>query len=105
MGKFVQIIEYSTSKPEEVRALGEQMRKERDADGNSMRVARGLFTADRDRPNVFLNIIEFESYEEAMANSEDPSTQAFAKKMSELVDGPPTFRNLDVQDTWESGGA
>ena len=69
-----------------------------------MRVARGVFTAERDRPGVYLNIIEFDSYEEARANSEDPYTQSFAQKMAELVDGPPTFRNLDVGDSWESGG-
>lgn len=38
----------------------------------------------------------FDSYDDAMANSDMPTTQEFAQKMMGLADGPPTFYNLDV---------
>jgi hypothetical protein len=33
--------------------------------------------------------------------SNRPETSEFAAKMAKLCDGPPTFRNLDIQKTWE----
>ena len=51
---------------------------------------------DRDDPNHLYNIVFFDSYEEAMQNSELPVTADFASKMMALADGPPTFHNLDV---------
>lgn len=55
----------------------------------------------RGQENTYVQIVEFPSYEEAMANSEMPETSSFAKRLAELCDGPPTIRNLDVlrQDT------
>ena len=38
----------------------------------------------------------FDSYEDAMANSDLPVTAEFSQRMMALADGPPTFRNLDV---------
>ena len=55
--------------------------------------------SDRDRPGYYFSIIEFDSYEEAMENSNRPETSEFAAQMAKLCDGPPTFRNLDVVDT------
>jgi hypothetical protein len=93
---FVQIIEFTTSRIDEVKALGDEIRGQVD----SGTVTRGTFTADRDTPKRYLNIIEFESYEAAMENSNRPETSAFAARMAELCDGPPIFRNLDVFDAW-----
>ena len=101
MGKFVQIIEFTTSRADDIKALSEQYREDRAADG-SPGPKLGILTEDRDRPGTFINVVQFDSYEEAMANSENPLTQQFSQKMSELVDGPPTFRNLNVVDTWQS---
>jgi quinol monooxygenase YgiN len=55
-------------------------------------------TQDRDRPNHYITVAEFESYEKAMENSNNPATQEFAAAMAKLVDGEPTFINLDVVD-------
>jgi hypothetical protein len=41
-------------------------------------------------------IVFFDSYESAMENSNLPETNEFSQKMMELLDGPPTFYNLDV---------
>jgi hypothetical protein len=97
MAGFIQIIEFTTTRPEEVKALSEQYRAAR---GKSP-VVRGTFTADRDRPNTYLNIVEFPSYEDAMKNSADPATSEFAAKMMVICDGPPTFYNLDINDVWQ----
>jgi hypothetical protein len=43
-----------------------------------------------------VQVVEFPSYEEAMANSALPETTAFAGKLSALCVSGPTFRNLDL---------
>ena len=53
-------------------------------------------TKDRDRENTYLTIVRFPSYEAAMENSQREDTTAMSGRMAELMDGPPTFRNLDV---------
>ena len=100
MAGFVQIIEFTTTRPDEVKALGDQYRADRKASGEAPPVIRGTFTADKDRPNTYLNIVEFPSYEAAMANSQHPATSEFAQKMMVLCDGAPKFYNLDVTDVW-----
>ena len=57
---------------------------------------RSLITKDRERPDTYVQVVEFPSYEEAMANSALPETTAFAEKLSALCSSGPTFRNLDV---------
>jgi hypothetical protein len=98
MAGFIQIIEYQTSRPDEIRDLGNRRRDEMPKDTAPSRIS---FCADRDRPGWYRTIVEFESYERAMANSARPETSAFAEEMSKLLDGPPTFTNLDLlqQDT------
>lgn len=100
MAKFVQIMEFDTSRADELRALAEEFRARRESAGDST-VARGTFCVDRDRPNHYVNIIEFESYDAAMENSSRTETSEFAAKLAALCDGPPKFHNLDVQETWE----
>ena len=96
---FIQVIEFTTSKPEELKALADEYRASTEG---RRTVARGWMCADRDEPGKFVNIVEFESYEAAMENSNLPETQAFAGRMVELCDGPPRFSNLDVVDTLEA---
>lgn len=65
-------------------------------DRRSEAATRGTQTKDRNRPNTYMQIVKFASYEEAMANSNLPETSAFAAQLASLGDSPPTFRNLDV---------
>lgn len=102
MTGFVQIVEYTTSRPDEVRALTERFRDRSRESSAAPVVVRGTVTADRDRPGVYMSIVEFRSYEEAMANSNRPETTEFAQAMAELCDGPPRFYNLDVQEVFTS---
>jgi hypothetical protein len=90
---FVQIIDYTTSKFDEMQKLGEEW--EAAASGDS-KARRRVLCADRDKPGRYLNIVFFDSYEEAMENSSLPQTQDFAERMAALADGPATFYNLDV---------
>jgi hypothetical protein len=99
MGSFVQIIEFTSSNIDEIKKLADDFRSKREADGTGGPVS-GLITEDRDRPGTYLNIVEFQSYELAMENSNDPLTQDFSKRMMELCDGPPKFLNLDVMESW-----
>lgn len=62
------------------------------------RTARwAIRAADRDHENTYLEIVEFPSYEAAMANSQHPATSDFAVRLAKLCDEEPTFRTLDVK--------
>ena len=98
MAGFVQIVEYRTTRFDEVKALGAEYA------GRAGSLARRVtVTEDRDNPGTFRTIAEFDSYESAMENSKRPETAAFGEKMMKICDGPPTFYNLDVRDTFAIG--
>jgi hypothetical protein len=99
--KFVQTIRFSTTRIDEIRALSDQY--ERDDAAQSPGLTATKILKDRDRENAYMVVAEFESYEQAMENSARPETDAFAKKMSELVDGQVGYGNFDVID--ESTGS
>ncbi|KRC66287.1 hypothetical protein ASE12_16905 [Aeromicrobium sp. Root236] len=90
---FIQIIEGRTSHFDEMKALTEEFEGQ-DLGGHTLR--RSIRTRDRDDPSRFMVIVFFDSYESAMENSNLPETNEFSQKMMALVDGPPTFHNLDV---------
>lgn len=94
MAGFVQIIQYKTSKFDEMQKLIDEFREK--TKGRRTTV-RGMACRDRDNAGQFMNIIEFPSYDAAMKNNELPETQAVAAEMQKLADGPPTFYNLDVE--------
>lgn len=101
MAGFVQIIEWKSSRFDEVRALHEEYRTARGSDsGGPVRVT---LSSDRDRPDTYVTVVEFADYATAMANSERSDTNEFAAKMGALCDGPPRFLNLDVQMQEELG--
>ncbi|MGA8296674.1 MAG: hypothetical protein WB770_06500 [Acidimicrobiales bacterium] len=99
MSGFVQIIGYTTSRIDEVDALTEELRAEMKGDLLVRRIAE---TSDRDRPGHYMTIVEFDSYETAMKNSNNPTVAGFSKRMASLTDGPPTFYNLDVRASYET---
>jgi hypothetical protein len=93
MPGFIQIIEFKTSRFDEVEKLADDY----DMSGEGNKARRVVICEDRDRPGTYLNIVDFASYEEAMENSQRPQVQQFAEQMQKLCDGPPTFYNLDVR--------
>lgn len=100
MAGFIQIIEMQTSRIAEIEALVAELRG-RLADGESPGPLRGTATADRDRPGYYLSIVEFDSYEAAMENSDRPEVGEYAARLSKLCDAPLRFYNLDVRETWQ----
>jgi hypothetical protein len=93
MAGFVQIIEFRTSKMDEMRNVGDQWEA---AASSTTKTGRVVLCEDRDNAGRYFNIVFFDSYEEAMENSNLPVTQEFSQKMMALADGAPTFYNLDV---------
>ena len=93
MSGFVQIIEFRTSKMTEMQRVGDEWEAAAVA---TSKARRRVLCEDRDNAGRYLNIVFFDSYEDAMENSNLPVTQEFSQKMMGLADGPPTFYNLDV---------
>jgi quinol monooxygenase YgiN len=98
MAGFVQIIEIQTSRIDEVIALTDEMRARASEEST---VRRGTYTRDTDRAGYYMAIIEFDSYESAMQNSNRPETGDFAARMAKLCDAPPRFYNLEVLQTYQ----
>ena len=92
MTGFAQIIEWKSSRIDEIDEVMREWRERYPGMGPT----RILVAADRDNANSYVTVVEFESYEADMKNSEDPATSEFSERMGALVDGPPIFRNLDV---------
>lgn len=90
---FIQIIEFTTSRAGELDALLDEWLERTQGKRTA---TRGVQARDRDRADTHVQIVEFPSYEDAMANSKLPETTELAARLAELCDGPPTFRNLDV---------
>jgi len=93
--EFVQIVEFTTAKMDEVESTLDEYRAKREAAGAPMPV-QVLQCQDRDQPNTYLAVVRFASYEAAMENSNHPDTAAMAERLAELCDSPPQFRNLDL---------
>jgi quinol monooxygenase YgiN len=91
--KFIQIIEFQTTRHDEVAALEERWFKQTEG---KRTLSRDLRAIDRDRPNTHVLIAEFPSYEAAMKNNDLPETREIAEQMAKLAEGEPIFRNLDV---------
>ncbi|SCL16014.1 hypothetical protein GA0070624_0897 [Micromonospora rhizosphaerae] len=89
---FVQVIEYETDRPAEVRALSEEWGQQQFANAP----ARMTVAEDRERPGHFVMVAEFDSYEQAMAHSAQPETGSYADRMRRLAKGEPRFVNLEV---------
>ncbi len=93
---FVQIIEWKTSQPEDFESLVMEIESTTVPAG-----VRSTLTVDRDRPGVYLQIVEFDSYEAAMHLSKQPHIDAAAAKMAQVSDQPPKYYNLDRIKTWQ----
>jgi len=59
-------------------------------------LTHSLVGRDRNDPDHYVILAFFDSYEDAMTNSEMPETQHFAEVFSKLADQPIGFLDLDV---------
>ena len=91
---FVQVIQYRTSKIDEMRKVGDEW----ESDPGPTSARRVVVCQDRDNAGQYFTLAFFDSYEAAMENSTSPRTQEMAQRMMGLADGPPSFFNLDVLD-------
>lgn len=91
---FIQIIEFTTDSIDQLNAMLDEWRDQNsDMQGGPVRATQ---TRSRDHADTYFQILEFESYEAAMANSNRPETAEFAQRMAKLCTGQPVFHNLDV---------
>jgi quinol monooxygenase YgiN len=90
---FVQIIQMHTARFDELEALDAQWEQ---ATEGKRTLRRSVVARDRNDPDRYVVLAFFDSYESAMENSNLPETAEFAEKLMALLDGPPTFHDLDV---------
>jgi hypothetical protein len=93
--RFVRLIEFQTTRVDEVRALERQWRDATEGTGTATAMS---ITKDRDRHNRYVWMVEFPSYEHAARSDELEETRYIAEQLMKLADGPAVFRNLDVLD-------
>ncbi|MBB2912581.1 quinol monooxygenase YgiN [Streptosporangium becharense] len=90
---FIQVIEFESTREEDIRRLMDEWR---DTTADERTATRTTLTRDRARPEHYVAIVRFPSYEEAMRNSKLPQTDKLARRMREICDGPLRFMDLDV---------
>ncbi len=93
MAGYIFLMEFATSRIGEVIDLSRAMADERS--GDAVPFAR-VIAADRGRPGHYVTLSRFDSIEAARDNGADPVTRRYAEAMQSLIDGEPTFRDLDV---------
>src|SRR5437660_1790718 len=92
--EFVQVIEFTTTKYDEIRALGDEFINNRRTGGGPKPISV-LQLKDRDRPNTYRTVARFASHDDAMENSNRADTTEMAERMATLCDDQ-TFRNFDI---------
>jgi hypothetical protein len=90
--KFLQTIEYRTTRFDDIEKLLDEYTS---ATEGRRTTARAVVGRNRERPDTYLTVVEFASYEDAMRNNDLPETARFAEQMAKLCDDV-TFTNLDV---------
>ena len=91
--QFIQILEYRTSKYDELEKLVDEWRA---ATEGKRTVRRTITTRDRNDPDRYITLVFFDDYDSAMANSNLPATGELGQKQNALLDAPMTFTDLDV---------
>lgn len=94
--KFTQIIEFHTDRVDELRALVQEYEDQVRMEDRPDKPRHRTLLQDRDNPRRFLAVVQFESYESAMANSAHQETTALSQKLATLTLEPPAFTNCDV---------
>jgi hypothetical protein len=90
---FIQMIECRTNQFDKIQLLEEEWRA---ATEGKRTLRRSMVARDRTDPSRYLILAFFDSYEDAMRNSNMPETSSFSRKQAALVDGPMAFQDFDV---------
>ena len=92
--QYIQLVEFNTNHP------ADEVRQALDAWLEASRGKRTLHmavvAADHDHPNHYWELLEYTSEQDAVKTAEFPETKAAFERWSSLLDGEPTFHNLDV---------
>ena len=94
--KFLQIMEFQGSPEDAEKALQHYIEK---ADGRSY-ARKATICVDRDNSGMVIQLIEFDSWDEAQKNNELEITEEDNQETEETF-GDITFRNLDVYGEYE----
>ena len=94
--KFLQIMEFQGTPEEADKAMRHYMEK---ADGRSY-ARRAKICVDLDNPGTVIQLIEFDSVEEAQKNNELEITEDDHQETQETF-GEVSFRNLNVFEEYE----
>ncbi|WP_326669532.1 hypothetical protein [Streptomyces canus] len=97
--KFVQIIGFETERLDEMQQLLQEA-GQRNA-GSAGGPTHRMLLKDRDKPHHYLALLEFDSYDEAMRNSDDPETSKLAEQLGALSIGERVYINCDVLESGE----
>ncbi|MFK8910237.1 hypothetical protein [Streptomyces sp. YS-3] len=97
--KFAQIIDFETERADEMRELIRQYEERARSEGRKLGPTHRTLLRDRSNPNRYLAVVEFDSYEEAMANSDAPETSELAQRLAGLSTRPPVFTDCDVEES------
>jgi hypothetical protein len=92
--EFVQAIELTTTKYDELRALGDEFVQKRRTEGGP-KPTSVVHLRDRDNSNMYWIVAWFAPADEAEENSKREDTTQLAERMAALCD-ERTFRNFDV---------
>jgi hypothetical protein len=90
---FIQLLDMHSSKDDEIRKLVADYET---ATEGRRTVRRSIECQDRNDPDHHVIIVFFDSYEDAMKNSQLPETEKLAASTAALLDQPPQFVDLDV---------
>lgn len=93
VGAFIQVIDFETDRFDDSDVI---FAKWREDIGDDIKAGWSISGKDRDRSNSYVAVVGFASYEDAMANSRHPATQAMSEALAKLATRDSTFRNLDV---------
>lgn len=97
--KFAQIIDFETERADEMRELIRQYEERARSEGRKLGPTHRTLLRDRSNPNRYLAVVEFDSYEEAMANSDAPETTELSQQLAALSTRPPVFTDCDVEES------
>lgn len=96
--KFAQIIDFQTEHIDEMREAMRQFEQQAASEDRDAKPRHRMVLQDRDHPNRYLVVVEFDSYEEAMKNSARADTTALSEKMGAMTSARD-FINCDVLDS------
>ncbi|MEU9002676.1 hypothetical protein [Streptomyces sp. NPDC048551] len=100
---FTQIIDFETERIDDVRELMRGYEERIRSEGRTGGPGGRTLLRDRANPNRYLAVVEFESYEAAMANSRAAETNELAHGLAALMTRPPVYTDCDVLDRQTAG--